>query len=497
MHRQFKLWHFVGVASAICLGILSTAQLSYARYRTRELAAPIVENATPNFYDRVYVELATAETQPILKGTAPPNSILKLTLPWHRTQQEFATTVDAEGRWQFQLPRIIEGGKYQVYIEAELSKGAQLTQVTNLILLVDRAVPTLNVEVLVDRNQLSLRNNPLVNTGSRFIGVADGTGSGMKELRYQIDSQPAIVITISDNGLFNVPFDIKNLAPGSHPVKFIATDQAGNQKIFDTYRLQVSAQSKTMGASGNAQISLRLLQDTGESKKDRWTTRPEVVIDLLSGAKVKKLEARLLPSSVDNKTPNANPQKALEQNHLKFRDITTWLNLNTMSLVLNEKTMTDLDYAQLPSGAYTLEVKGDFENGKPFNGDISFVFDRRPPTLALSNFDGIAWNWEDHLLGNLQDDLGPTRIDYQLVEKASRKVISKGTWQILPGRIDILMPELVKANKKIDEQVGYDLHLTVRDLAGNQDTLVYRFFILSTKELTDEDFLHNAGPTYR
>jgi Bacterial Ig-like domain len=495
MPRQFKLWSQLGIAGAIVSGIFSTAKLSYAR--SGELTAPIVENATPNFHDPVYVELATAESQPVLKGTAPANSTLKFILPWYPTQQNITTVTDAEGKWKIQLPKITSEGKYNIYIQAELSKGSQRTQPTNLILLVDRTVPAFNVEVLVDRNQLSLRNNPLVNAGARFIGFADGTGSGMKELRYQIGSEPAVVIPISDNGLFNISFNIKNLMPGSYPVKFIATDQAGNQKIFDTYKLRVSAQSKTIGELSEAPVFLRLLQDTGESTNDRWTSRPEVVIDLLSGSKVKKLEARLLPSSLDRNNRKVNREKPSEQSHLTFRDITSWINLNSMNLLLSEKTMTDLDYAQLPSGAYTLEVRGDFENGKPFAGDISFVIDRRIPTMTLSNYDGIAWGWGDHLLGIVQDDLGPIKIDYKLIENVSQKIVSRGTWQVPPGRIDILMPELVKANKKMQEEISYSLQLTVRDLAGNQDNLNYRFFILSTKELTDEDFLRNSRPTHR
>jgi hypothetical protein len=337
----------------------------------------------------------------------------------------------------------------------------------------------------------------LVNAGSRFVGYADGTGSGIKKLLYQIGDQAAIAIPISDNGFFNISFDIQNLAPGSHPVKFIVTDQAGNQKIFDTYKLQVSAKSKTVKPSNRAPISLRLLKDTGESSTDSWTSRPEIIIDILSGSKIKKLEARLLPASLEQKSSNITLKRASEQPHLKFQEITPWLNLNNMSLVLSEQTMTALDYAQLPSGAYTLEVKGDFANGKPFAENISFVLDRRAPTLVLSNIDGVTWDWEDHLLGVIQDDLGLIKIDYKLVETASNKVISRGTWQVPPGRVDILMPELVKANKKIEEQTGYNLHLTVRDLAGNQDTLVYRVLILSTKELTDEDLLDNSKPTYR
>jgi hypothetical protein len=204
-----------------------------------------------------------------------------------------------------------------------------------------------------------------------------------------------------------------------------------------------------------------------------------------------------LPSSLDRDNRKVNREKPSEQSHLTFRDITSWVNLNSMNLLLSEKSMTDLDYAQLPSGAYTLEVKGDFANGKPFAGDISFVLDRRIPTMTLSNYDGIAWGWGDHLLGIVQDDLSPIKIDYKLIENVSQKIVSRGTWQVPPGRIDILMPELVKANKKMEEEISYSLQLTVRDLAGNQDNLNYRFFILSTKELTDEDFLRNSRPTHR
>jgi hypothetical protein len=494
MYHQFQLQNFVRIVGIIGLSLGCAAQTSYAG--PRELPAPTVENAAPNFYDRTYIELATADSQPTLKGIAPPNSTIRLSLPWEQ-QQKITTIANTEGIWQVQLPKIIKAGKYNIYIEAEVLESAKRTEVTALILVVDRTLPSFEVEALVDNNQLNLRNNPLVNTGSRFVGHADGTGSGMKELLYQIGDQAAIAIPISDNGFFNISFDIKNLAPGSHPVKFIVTDQAGNQKIFDTYKLQVSDKSKTIRSSNSAPISLRLLKDTGESLTDSWTSRPEIIIDILSGSKIKKLEARLLPASLEQKNSNITLKRASEQPHLKFQEITSWLNLNNMSLVLGEKTMTALDYAQLPSGAYTLEVKGDFENGKPFAENISFVLDRRAPTLVLSNIDGVTWDWEDHLLGVLQDDLGPIKIDYKLVETASSKAISRGTWQVPPGRVDILMPELVKTNKKIEEQTGYNLHLTVRDLAGNQDTLVYRVLILSTKELTDEDLLDSSKPTYR
>jgi hypothetical protein len=493
MYRQFQLQSFIRIVSAIGLTLGCTAQISYAG--PRELPAPTVENAAPNFYDRTYIELATADSQPTLKGTAPPNSTVRLSLPWEQ-QQKITTIANAEGIWQVQLPKTMKVGKYNIYIEAEVLDSSKRTEVTALILVIDQALPSFEVQALVDNNQLNLRNNPLVNAGSRFIGHADGTGSGLKELLYQIGNQAAIAIPISDNGFFNTSFDIKNLTPGSHPVRFISTDQAGNQKIFDTYKLQVSAQSKTISSSNSAPISLRLLKDTGESLTDSWTSRPEIIIDILSGSKIKKLEARLLPASLEQKNSNITPKRAPEQPHLKFQEITSWLNLNNMSFVLSEKTMTALDYAQLPSGAYTLEIRGNLENGKPFTENISFVLDRQAPSMVLSNVDGITWDWGDHLLGIIQDDLGPTKIDYQLVEDNSNKIISRGTWQVPPGRVDILMPELVKANKKIEEEIGYKLHLTVKDLAGNQSTLVYRVLILSTKELTDEDFINHPKQRY-
>jgi Bacterial Ig-like domain (group 3) len=464
------------------------AQRKLVNIQASKPEAPIVENSTPIAQDPLQVELATAENQPTLRGTTAPNSVLKLTLYGRNKSLSLQGAANTEGKWQINLPEMMMPGVYQIYIQAKPPNNVQWTPVRNLTLRIDRIAPTLNVDILVNQNQYSLRNYPLVNSGSRLIGIADGTGSSIRELRYQIGDQPKITIPVSENGLFNVPLDIRGLAAGSYPVRFSAVDMAGNQKIFDSYKIKISSQSQDVVRS-SAQVTLRLLEDTGESSKDHWTSRPEVVVDLISGAKVKKIEARLIPRSPSRRKTESSPSATAELETLKFTDISSWLNLNSLSLLLSEKTITDLDYARLPSGSYTLEIKGDLANSKSFTEKLDFVLDRQVPNLVLANADGIAWDWNDRLRGILQDDLDSVKIDYRFSETETKQVVAKGLLPVSSGRVDVVVPELIQSNKKLREQTRYTLDLTVRDLAGNQQKMSYRFLILSTRELTDEDYV--------
>jgi hypothetical protein len=325
-----------------------------------------------------------------------------------------------------------------------------------------------------------------LHTGYRLIGAIDGTGSRAVSLTYRIDNQPAeSPIPVSNDGLFNQVLSANRLAPGKYRLTLTATDEAGNQRKSGTYQLVVSKGDRLKPPQNR--LLVRLLHDTGRDPNDGWTQKPDIVGYVLVPQKITRLEARLLAQPL-NAIPRKNQRTpSLEQPHIPFQDITSVVQPNGTFLI-NTSLLKRLDYAGLDDGAYTLELKAQFEGNTQSFQHLGFIHDGTAPSINLANFDGIAWTWEERLRGSVQENLSDVEISYQLIEKKNRRFTSKGSFKVQNRRIDILLPEFVKNQRLLEEEKSYTLVLQGSDRAGNQSyPLTYDFFIPGDRRVVDDD----------
>lgn len=481
----------LGVLGKLEPGLAQTLQLvgtleRPAKPQGVEWSTPTVEAA--KMINHSTAEIITQQRTLTLRGTAPPGATLKLYFYARSRRQDLQTMVLPDGTWSISIATPLPEGRQQMYLEAISPTDSRRRSGIQLILLVDRKPPTVQVQVFRNNQTTALVAGSLLTGEDRLLGQVDGTGSPVSRLTYRLDPHSRETpLPVSADGLFNKVLMVKGLAPGKHRLMLMATDEAGNQGFMGPYFLTVGGATNRLPRESLV-LLVRLLQDSGRHQKLVWTNKPDVVGYVVGAQKVTQLEGRLLPRLVSELPSKNQNDQPLEDNHIRFQEMTPLLQPNG-TFWLKDDFLRQLDYANLDDGPYTLELRGRTEDTTQFLQRLEFVLDRTPPDLQLSNFDGIAWEWGTRLQGSLHENLSVVQVDYQFVRQKDRAVASKGSFKVQERRLDLLLPELVKTNRKLEEEEVYFLLLKVSDLAGNSQSLQYSFFIPGDRRVIDDDVL--------
>lgn len=148
------------------------------------------------------------------------------------------------------------------------------------------------------------------------------------------------------------------------------------------------------------------------------------------------------------------------------------------SFGLDESILAALNGGSLPDGAYTLHVRSQDANGKwSAIASVAFTLDTTAPGLNIVDLiDGIAWiEGVDRLKGQVNSfDLGTTAT-YQFDAQASTPLALNSV-----GAFDLLLD--------LPDAVGsHTLSIRTTDLAGNFQTIEYRFLIADLQPAVDDD----------
>ncbi|UBF30096.1 hypothetical protein K9N68_38610 (plasmid) [Kovacikia minuta CCNUW1] len=473
-------------------GISQNVQVARTRGRQLqpqrvELPAPTVEGAKRiNPYT---AEIVTQNQTLTLSGTAPAGTTLKLRFYAQRRRQELQPVVQPDGSWSIPLTVPLPEGRNELYLSATALKDNHRSSGLQLVIVVDRTLPTLQVQQFRNNQVAPLVEGSVLAVGDRLLGQVDGTGSRVRSLTYRMDEQSTETpIPVSTDGLFNEVLTARGLAPGRHRLTLTAIDAAGNQRIVSYPVITGSTSNQQRSAN---QLLIKLLQITGSNRKLAWTKQPDIVGYVVGSEKITHLEGRLLPRLISEAPGKRQGTQALADNHILFQDMTALLQPNG-TFWLKENFLRTIDYANLDDGPYTLELRGQTADTAQFSQRLEFVLDRTSPEIQLSNIDGIAWDWGTRLQGSVHENLSEVQVDYQFVREKDRAVTSRGAFKVQGRRIDLLLPEFVKTNRMLEEEETYYLLLNAHDLAGNVESLKYTFFIPGDRRVIDDDVLTPA-----
>jgi hypothetical protein len=148
------------------------------------------------------------------------------------------------------------------------------------------------------------------------------------------------------------------------------------------------------------------------------------------------------------------------------------------SFGLDGSLLAALNGGSLPDGAYTLHVRSQDANGKwSAIASVAFTLDTTAPGLNIVDLiDGIAWiEGVDRLKGQVNSfDLGTTAT-YQFDAQASTPLALNSV-----GGFDLLLD--------LPDAVGsHTLSIRTTDVAGNFQTIEYRFLIADLQPAVDDD----------
>jgi len=130
--------------------------------------------------------------------------------------------IDEDGSWDVELGAEVKDGTYALEFSAQDGAGNVAESVTSTIV-VDTVDPELSFSSLTDGN--------LSGPSARLTGTVDGTGAPIVALAYQIDGGQTFNVSFNQStGAFDSGLNLSNIGAGSHTVRVIASDAAGNSK---------------------------------------------------------------------------------------------------------------------------------------------------------------------------------------------------------------------------------------------------------------------------
>ena len=262
------------------------------------------------------------------------------------------------------MPTPLVDGQYTIAATATTALGE--SRPTYLLIVIDRAKPTIQLQTIINQQFLPLVTNRAIAGGTRLVGVLDGTGSPIQHLTYQLTpSSAAVPIPVSKAGLINQVLAVGRLAPDQHQLRFTAIDVAGNQRILGPFR--VGAPTKT-AAIEPSQVTVRLLEDSGRDATDGLTNRADMVGFIIGSKKLLRLQARLQPLSASSLATTAQLES------LPYRDITHLVESNG-TFWLKPEQLNLFDRNSLPEGRYTLHLRGEFAGKASMRQQLSWILE--------------------------------------------------------------------------------------------------------------------------
>jgi hypothetical protein len=270
----------------------------------------------------------------------------------------------ASGIWQIDVNNLVNG-IYNLSAIASDIAGNVSTPSTPFTITIDSVAPTLTLTTPIDTTPL--------NQEARFVGSANGTGSGIAEITYRFNSSTDIPVVVNPDGSFNQQLDLTGLPNGNHILTVTTTDVAGN--IF-TKEYNVTVNIDTEAPI----ITVSLVRDTAPgnaTNSDRITSNPAITGTVTDANRVVELKAGLNNTAINS-----------------FVDITAQIQPNG-SFILDNSALATIYNAtnsgnnsnnSIPDGTYTLRLvaKDEFGNTSPTK-EYTFTLDTTTP--APTNLD--------------------------------------------------------------------------------------------------------------
>ncbi|MCY6494314.1 Ig-like domain-containing protein [Leptolyngbya sp. GGD] len=416
----------------------------------------------------------TKLNKPSVTGTALAGTTVKL---YQNNQLLGQAIADSSGTWTITPTTALPSGTHT--LRATASSGSLESASTAFNLTIDAVQPAVKLQQFNNGQLATMVDGAILTANSRFVGSIDGTGSNFARLAYQLGNQSEVVINVAEDGLFNQMIDLGSIVPGTTTLQVTATDAAGNE-YSKTYAVNIS-----QGAivAEPPKLIINLIQDTGRSASDGWTTAPGIS-GFVTQSGFNVLEAQIIQSTSASSTPLFSG----------FVNISSSFNQNSTFMLDEQQLAGLLNTTTLDDGNYTVQLRA-FAGEVKLEQSFFFNLDRTTPVTEVSNLiDGIGWERGTFFEGTIEDLSDNVQFEYWFENAEGVGIGGGGSSLIEGGGFQQTPPEFGIDNEFLEDETAYNLVILSTDLAGNQHRSRFEFFLLGDRTVVDDDTWNKSDP---